>query len=184
MINEYLLSSQFPAMDLGDIILREITDDDAQAYLDYMNREAMRPFVIKSNIPQNIDQATEEVRYWGSLFRNNRSFYWAIALKEDNKLVGTAGFNSISINHVKGEISYDLDSNYWGRGIMLKSVKNILKFADLALNLVRIQATVIQDNERSVKLLERCGFQKEGALKKYEVVDGDHRDYYIYARVH
>ena len=66
---------------------------------------------------------------------------------------------------------------------MLKSIKGILTFADLVLALVRIQATVIIDNERSIKVLERCGFKREGLLKQYEVVEGEHKDYYMYARV-
>jgi ribosomal-protein-alanine N-acetyltransferase len=46
-----------------------------------------------------------------------------------------------------------------------------------------VQATVITDNDRSIKVLERCGFIKEGLLQKYEVVEGEHKDYYMYGRV-
>ena len=47
----------------------------------------------------------------------------------------------------------------------------------------KTEATVIIDNERSIKLLERAGFKKEGLLEKYEVAEGQHKDYYIYGRV-
>jgi len=67
--------------------------------------------------------------------------------------------------------------------MMLKSVKGILAYSDISLGLIRVQATVITTNERSIKLLERTGFAKEGILKKYEVVMGEHKDYYMYARV-
>ncbi|MBA2628637.1 MAG: GNAT family N-acetyltransferase, partial [Rickettsiaceae bacterium] len=62
-------------------------------------------------------------------------------------------------------------------------IKGILHFADFGLALVRIQATVITDNEKSIKVLERCGFEKEGFMKKYEVVEGQHKDYYMFGRV-
>ena len=177
------LYQPFPILDLNNIVLREITENDAQDYLNYMSRPDMADFVTDNNRPSNIDQSVNELKYWASLFHNKRSFYWAIALKSTNKLVGTAGFNIISIDNSRAEISYELDPEFWGQGIMLKSIKAILKFADFDLALVRIQATVIIDNERSIKVLERCGFAKEGLLKKYEVVQGEHKDYYIYGRV-
>lgn len=173
----------FPVLDLGDIVLREIVTSDAQDYFDYMSRNEMKSCLTKDNIPQTLEKAIEEVKYWGSLFTNKRSIYWAIALKKTNRMIGTAGFNLISFPNSRAEISYDLSPDHWGKGIMLKSIKGILKFSDYALELVRIQATVIIDNERSIKLLERCGFQKEGILKQYEVVDGRHKDYYMYGRV-
>ena len=182
-MNALYSSHDFPAMDLGDIVLREIVDSDAEAYFNYMSRSEMVSFLTEANYPRTLEQALEEVRYWGSLFRNRRSYYWGIALKSNNQLIGTAGFNMISPVHLRAEISYDLDYNYWGQGHMLKSIKNILKFADLVLQLVRVQATVINDNERSIKVLERCGFVSEGVLRKYEVVNGVHKDYYMYARV-
>lgn len=175
--------SSFPVIDLGDIILREIHVDDAQAYLDYTSNNQMSAFLTKENRPQNFDAAVEELTYWGGLFPSKRSIYWAIALKESNKMLGTVGFNMISFANSRAEISYDLDPNYWGKGIMLRSIKAILKFADYALEIVRIQATVIITNDRSIKVLERCGFEKEGYLKKYEVVEGELKDYYMYARV-
>ena len=182
MISDYFYQP-FPVFDLNDIILRELKESDAENYFNYMGRSEMAEYLTKANMPSSIENALEEVRYWASLFSNKRSFYWAIAIKDTNQLIGTVGFNIISFNHLKAEISYDLDHNFWGKGIMLKSVKAVLKFADFALGLVRIQATVIVDNERSIKVLERCGFAKEGFLKKFEIVNGAHKDYYMYARV-
>ena len=173
----------FPALDLGNIVLREIQESDAQDYFEYMNNKAMEGFLTQENRPSSIKEAIEEVKYWKSLFPHKRSIYWAIALKENNQMIGTAGFNLISFPNSRAEISYDLNPEYWGRGIMLTSINAILKFADIALELVRVQATVITDNERSIKLLERAGFKKEGLLEKYEVVEGEHKDYYMYGRV-
>lgn len=183
MTNQHLLSQPFPVIDLGDITLRELRDSDARDYFHYMNKPEMAAFLTEANRPSTIDAALEDVQYWASLFKNKKSFYWGIALKDTDQLIGTLGFNIISLNHLRAEISYDLDYSFWSKGIMLKSVKAILKFADFVLGLVRIQATVITDNERSIKLLERCGFNREGTLRKYEIVAGVHKDYYMYARI-
>ncbi len=182
-MNTQYFFGPFPQIELGDIILREISEDDAQDYLDYMSMQEMEGFLTKENRPQTLDKALEEVKYWKSLFPSRRSIYWAIAKKSDNKMIGTAGFNNISFANARAEISYDLSPECWGQGVMLKSVKGIMQFAEDSLRLVRTQATVITNNERSIKLLERCGFQREGFMKKYEVVEGEHKDYYMYARI-
>ncbi len=182
-MNIQIFFGHFPIIDLGDIILREITSDDAQDYLDYMSNDKMASFLTKENRPVNFDAALEEVKYWGSLFPTKKSIYWGIALKDNNKLIGTAGFNMISFINSRAEISYDLDPKFWGKGMMLRAIKAILRFADETLGVIRTQATVIIDNQRSINVLERCGFQREGYLKKYELVEGELKDYYMYARV-
>tara|TARA_B110000503_G_scaffold141486_1_gene235210 strand:+ start:2464 stop:3018 length:555 start_codon:yes stop_codon:yes gene_type:complete len=182
-VNIQYFFNNFPVLDLGDIILREIEISDAPDYFDYMSRKEMESFLTKDNMPESLEKATEEVQYWRSLFPSKRSIYWAIALKDTNKMIGTAGFNVISFPNSRAELSYDLSPDYWGKGVMLKSIKGILTFSDQGLEIVRVQATVITDNERSIKVLERCGFKKEGILEKYEVVEGQHKDYYMYGRV-
>lgn len=173
----------FPEIDLGDIVLREIQLTDAQEYLAYMNHPIMVDFLTKDNIPSNLEASKEEMEYWGGLFPAKKSIYWAIALKENNKMIGTAGFNMISFANSRTEISYDLSPEYWGRGIMLRAIKAILRFADQVLGIVRTQATVITTNQRSINVLERCGFKPEGCLEKYEIVNGEFKDYFMYARV-
>ena len=182
-MNTQSFFSDFPAIDLGDFILREILESDAQDYLDYMNRLEMKDFLTQDNIPSSFEKAIEEVNYWRSLFIRKKSIYWAIIDKNTDKMIGTAGFNMISFANSRAEISYDLNPDYWGRGVMSTSIEAILKFSDLVLEIVRIQATVIVDNHRSIKLLERSDFDKEGLLKKYEIIEGEHKDYYMFGRI-
>lgn len=181
-MNTRFFFEPFPVISLKDIILREITLSDSEHYLNYMNRAEMLNSLTKEHIPDTREKAIEELQYWGGLFKNKRSIYWAIALAENNRLIGTAGFNHISFVNSKAEISYDLDPDYWGRGIMLKSIKNIIRFIE-NLGVVRIQATVTVDNINSIKLLERCDFAQEGCMKKFEIVNGVYKDYYMYARI-
>lgn len=48
-----------------------------------------------------------------------------------------------------------------------------LSIADTWLDLHRIELQVYTDNERGVRLYERCGFEIEGTLKEYAFRDGD-----------
>ena len=169
-MNTQIFFGAFPEFDLGDIVLREIEYEDASGYLNYMNRPEMLDFLTKEHIPNTLEKALEELQYWGSLFPTKRSIYWAIALKSNNLIIGTAGFNHFSFSNSKSEISYDLSPDYWGKGVMLKSLKHILKFAENNLQVVRVQATVTIDNNNSIKLLERCGFEREGYMKRITIL--------------
>lgn len=64
------------------------------------------------------------------------------------------------------EIGYWLGEVYWGKGYMKHAIIDMILFAVNELNLVRISAEVFEDNTRSEKLLEKCGFEYEGTLKK------------------
>lgn len=52
-------------------------------------------------------------------------------------------------------------------------------FSDLGLN--RVLAFVMTSNARSIALLERCGFTREGTLLQYRIARGEARDFHLYA---
>ena len=56
-MNTQYFFGPFPALDLGEIVLREILATDAEDYLDYMNRDEMEGFLTKENRPQTIEKA-------------------------------------------------------------------------------------------------------------------------------
>ena len=80
----------------------------------------------------------------------------------DDRLVGTIGLNEISIPHRRAEIAYDLAPTYWGRGVASEACRKLAEWALRDLGYARIQATVLDTNQASLRVLERCGFQREG----------------------
>lgn len=171
---------EFPRFEFDNFIVRAINPNlDAPHFLEYVSKPIVSDFIGSDNVPKNLDEAHRELTYWASLYALGRSYFWSIA-DLDNKMIGTAGFNNISRQHYRGEISYDLDPNYWGKGIMTNTIFKIIEFAFQEMELVRIQATVAKHNERSIKLMENLGFKKEGELSKYERLKGAHYDFYMY----
>jgi RimJ/RimL family protein N-acetyltransferase len=43
----------------------------------------------------------------------------------------------------------------------------------LELGLNRVHAFVMTSNQRSIRLLDRCGFSREGTLRHYRIARGD-----------
>ena len=172
----------FPIIPLGEIVLRKIVvEDDYINYFNYMSNPKVMKYLSDDDIPKDLEKAKIELNYWSRLFEYRHSFYWAIVIKKTNQIIGTCGFNYWNKTHNRTEISYDLDPKYWGQGIMTNSIKAISDFCLKMMKVQRIQATVAVDNISSIKVLEKAGFVNEGIMKQYGILQGESKDFYMYA---
>jgi len=107
----------------------------------------------------------------------------AIAARSDNSLVGTIGFHTVWPEHKSAELAYDLAPDVWGRGIASSLCRTMTLWAHNVAGLDRVQATVLDSNGRSIRVLERTGFVREGLLRSYRLVRGRAGDFYMYAHL-
>jgi ribosomal-protein-alanine N-acetyltransferase len=167
----------FPIISVDDeFILRKASHDDAEEYLEYMADADVTRYVPEECIPRNLERVREEIEYSLDLFRYRRSIYWTLARKDNNKLVGSCGFNYWNRDHARAEISYDLHKKYWGKGIMTKTAKAVLGFAFTQMELHRVEATVTPTNQGSLRVLNKLGFKKEGILREQKLLHGKFHD--------
>lgn len=108
---------------------------------------------------------------------------WAI-LDSDDQLLGTVGLNDIDMEHHRAELAYDLSPAHQGRGLATGAASAVIAWAHASLGCVRVQATVLDSNLRSIAVLERVGMQREGLLRSYRHVRGQPRDFWMYAHIH
>lgn len=163
------LFAKFPVLEVNDtIILRRFSRKDAQDYLEFYSIPEVNKFIPDSMIPKNLEEAELEVKNIIDSFNSKQDFYWAIADKETNKLIGGCGFHDWNRFNFRNEIAYDLHPNYWRKGIMQLCIKEILKFAFLEIGVLRVQATTVKENDASNNLLLKVGFKYEGVLRKYK----------------
>jgi phosphinothricin acetyltransferase len=66
------------------------------------------------------------------------------------------------------EISYFVDKNYRGRGIGKKLIEFMESQCD-NLGIKTLFAIIIDNNEASIKLMEKCGYKKWGHLPKIAI---------------
>lgn len=109
--------------------------------------------------------------------------HWAIR-DEQELLIGGCGFSGLQVGKShRAEIGYWLARPYWGQGIMTAVVRRLSEFAFAELGLVKIEAQVFACNPASAKVLEKCGFQQEGYLRKHHLKDGKYLDARLFALV-
>jgi RimJ/RimL family protein N-acetyltransferase len=66
-----------------------------------------------------------------------------------------------------GEVGYLLAPAARGRGVMSRALRLVVAWGFAELRLCRVQAFASPENARSVRLLERLGFAREGLLRSY-----------------
>jgi ribosomal-protein-alanine N-acetyltransferase len=66
---------------------------------------------------------------------------------------------------------------------MTAVVQHLCQFAFQEFGLVKITGHVFATNPGSTRVLQKCGFEQEGYLKKHYLKDGRYLDAWLYARL-
>ncbi|WP_205503086.1 GNAT family N-acetyltransferase [Rufibacter psychrotolerans] len=81
------------------------------------------------------------------------------------------------------EIGYWLGEPFWHQGIAPRAVQLITAYGFQELGLARIYAGIFEYNAASMRVLEKCGYQKEGIFKKAIFKNGKFWNEHRYAIV-
>ena len=66
---------------------------------------------------------------------------------------------------------------------MTGAVRALVPFAFGSLRLHRLEAACIPSNAASIRLLEKCGFVREGYAREYLCINGLWQDHLLFARL-
>src|SRR5262249_34453591 len=133
---------------------------------------------------KNVDDSEAYVRQMAGRWLARDVLIFAI-WNRAGEYCGGAGFHGFDWQVPSVELGYFLPPHARGRGYATEAVRLIGAWAHECLQARRIWASCDTTNERSWKMLERCGFGREAHLRQ-ERVDhhGRLRDTYIYAVIH
>ena len=92
---------------------------------------------------------------------DNEWLYWAITLKNDNKLIGTICFWNIVSEENKAEIGYVLHPAMQDRGLMQEATTRVIEYGFENIKLGSIEAVLHPGNAKSVTLLKKNAFVYE-----------------------
>ena len=76
------------------------------------------------------------------------------------RLIGVININHLlAVSHPRPTLGYWLADDYWGRGLMSEAVGAVLAFAFERLNAPAVEATYLEENPASGRVMEKNGFQ-------------------------
>ncbi|MFR5630024.1 MAG: GNAT family N-acetyltransferase, partial [Ruthenibacterium lactatiformans] len=106
---------------------------------------------------------------------------WAVTLRESGTLAGVVNLHGVDEAHCCAETSYALSPAYRGAGLMPEALGAVLRFGFAQAGFNRICAEVLAGNAASVRVLEKCGFRREGILRRRYRKDECFVDAWLYA---
>ena len=90
---------------------------------------------------------------------------YVIERREDRRVIGTIGYVRCEEEHRLAEVGYSLARDCWNQGFATEALSALLACAFGALGLHRVEAIHELDNPASGRVLEKCGFRREGILR-------------------
>ena len=133
-----------------------ISDSDLMYYIDWKTSSVEES---QKDLIETIKENTNP---------NRTNYFFAMLEKETKSYIGAVGFTikSKKVNTGIAECGYFLMKKYWRKGIVVEAITKILEFAFEELNLHKMTASCDKENNASEKVMQKCGFFKEGELRK------------------
>jgi putative acetyltransferase len=162
------------------LILRPVTENDTEAIFEYS-----RNGNIGLNAGWKPHESMDDTREIMKLVFLDKENVFGIVLKENDKLVGSIGLipDPKRQNDKTRMIGYAIAESCWNKGYTTEAVRALIRFGFEKLGLQLISAYCYPSNERSKKVLKKCGFDYEGKLHLAETrYDGkvlDNECFYI-----
>ena len=163
------------------LVLRRFLPEDGDALFDYLSDADVvkyEPYDVLSK-----EQCRQE-----AIRRSETPAFWAVCLKENDKLIGNVYFEQQQPpEDLAWELGYVFNKRYQGQGYATESCRAILDYAIKFLQARRVIAACNPLNTASWRLLERLRLRREGHLLKNVYFHRDSlgnplwQDTYVYA---
>ncbi|XHH28951.1 GNAT family N-acetyltransferase [Xanthomonas euroxanthea] len=161
-------------------VLRRWRQDDLGALLLHAN-DPLVPRGLSDRFPHPYTRADGEAFLAGRVVDLKHP---VLAIEIDGQACGTIAVRpGQGERRFSAELGYWIGSAYWGRGWMTRIVATYVAWAMQALPLHRVQATVLDTNPASAKVLLRNGFIEEGVSRCAIMKPDGLHDLRVFARV-
>lgn len=167
-------------LDCGVCLVRDFRPGDTASIVRYANNR---------NVWRNLTDAfphpytDADVDRWLAFIASQpEPTHWTIDV--DGEAIGGIGVSLRDgmLAHT-AEFGYWIGEPFWGRGIGSAAAAAVSAYAFERFALRRLEAMVFAWNPVSMRILEKCGFEREGVMWASALKDGQIVDRVMYARV-
>lgn len=172
---------EFPVLKTERLILRKLEIEDAPQILKMRGNEIAMAYIPRPRLKTDED-AIEFIKSVLEALEMGKAINWVISPKENPQLLmGVIGYFNINPESNSAELGYMLEPNFWGKGYVPESVKEIENFGKNILKFSYVEAIIDPRNSSSRKVLEGANFTFNKRINGELVFEGENLDseYYI-----
>lgn len=169
---------EVPVIETERLYLRQLTEADIPFIFELFSRE-------ETNLHDTYEPIRTEAEarelYEQYIKPSLTLFRLGMFLKSTDQAIGTLGLYGVDKCHKRAILGYDLLREHWGKGYATEAVASLIDYSFNELNLNRIHASADIDNKRSLAVLERLGFTREGVMRQKDFYKGAFHDDVVYS---
>lgn len=127
-----------------------------------------------------VSPAKNDAQFKAYMQRASRDDVEALLLcrRDDEAILGSFTFSQIFYGPFRNAyLGYWIGAPFEGNGYMTEGLGLVLKRGFRVLKLHRVEANIQPNNERSIALVSRAGFRREGYSPRYLKISGRWRDH-------
>jgi len=148
------------------ILIRRLRPSDAEAIHQILNNRDVSRWLLMVPYPYPREGAIKYVRKCQRNWQKRADFLFAIISKDTGEFLGGGGLKCVDNGNQRAEMGYWLGKKHWNQGYATEAARLFLKFAFGHLKLHRVYAHMFESNVASSRVLEKCGFTREGIWRE------------------
>lgn len=159
------------------IYLRALEVEDYKTSIQWRQNEHIWDMV---GGPKYFVSESYEKKWVENAIFNTKDIRLAICLLDDNKYIGNVYMTDINeINRSCQSHIIIGNEDYWGQGYAKEALLKAVAYMFNERNINRIQAYILESNEQSLRMHQKCGYKIEGILRESVFKAGRYQNQYL-----
>ncbi|MDI1235441.1 MAG: GNAT family protein [bacterium] len=172
----------FPIIKTERLVLRRINENDKNDIFNHRSNVEVLKYLDRA--PMKVcEDAIHHIRQLDNQIENNESLIWGIALKGEQRLIGTIAFHRLDKPNYRADLGYMLMPSFWKLGLMSEVLKEVIEYGFEVMKLHTIEAQINPFNMASEKILNKFSFVKEAHFKQNYLFNGTFVDSVVYSLI-
>jgi [ribosomal protein S5]-alanine N-acetyltransferase len=153
------------ALETDRLILRKMCLDDTQSVFDHwLSDERVSDHRVSPAHKTVVDTKMRMEKIVNG-YDSNEFYYWGIVLKDGNDLIGEIDLYNFDPSTGNCEVSYSIGYDWWNKGYGTETLKAVVEFAFIHMNVHKLSAVHNTDHPASGRIMEKAGMKQEGVIR-------------------
>lgn len=157
------------------LILRKFEYHDAQSAFKNWASDELVQALYSEPVYKNIEEVKVLLKKYIDNYKNYNYYRWAIILKENNECIGQIAYFMINEKNHFAEVEYCIGRKFQGCGYATEATKAIINVGFKEINLHKVQICHKAMNEKSKRVIEKCGLKYEGTLRDFFFIENENK---------